>query len=86
MINLAVAKFIEAGVDVNILDKYGFMLCHYLAASNRSKALKHYLDNKVSVEVQSSDGNTPLELAILRGARESVDILLSSNDKVSKMV
>ena len=87
MITMTVKAFINDKRDViNELDPHGYWLLHYLAALNFSDAIKLWIDAGLELNVTSSDGKIPLDIAIIRRNSDAVDTLLSEDDKVTKMV
>jgi ankyrin repeat protein len=71
---------------MNGLDPHGYSLLHYLAAINHVNSIQLWIDAGLKVDTHSKDAKTPLEIAIICQKNEAVDLLLSSNDKVTRMV
>jgi len=72
-----VLKLLQAGVDVDMLNKYGQAALHRAADSNDSfESLRALVAYGANVSVASNDGITPLHRAAICGADQCLQFLL----------
>ena len=83
----ALRLLIEWGVNVRIKSNNGWEAIHYAAVSNEQKALEMLLNaykDKLDLNVQTSDGNTPLHLSLINSNILNYQILIQngSNENI----
>lgn len=66
----------DQGSDVNRIDARGLTAMHYAARSNNPELLRLILSANPRLDIQSRDGNTPLDLAIQSGSEACAAMLL----------
>ena len=75
-----IKDLLEQGTDPNVPSKIGkFTPLHFAAFFNDMEGIRALLDAKAEINLQNSDGNTPLHLAARNGHASAVEQLLKSN-------
>lgn len=72
-------KGLKAGVDINLKDKYGYILLHEASSRGLLLAVELILKYKPDINAQNKDGNTPLYNAVLKNHNEIAEILLRAD-------
>ena len=70
---------VEAGVDIEARDTYGFTPLHRMASNNLAEGARALLDagaDPAAATRPPYDGDTPLSIARASGAREVAAVLL----------
>ncbi len=74
---------IEAGADVNAIDDLGFSVLHTAVEGvNALKLIPLLVDRGAKIEARTSNGMTPLQLAISRGFSSRAKALISEGAKI----
>eukprot|EP01022_Parablepharisma_sp_SALTPOND_P000865 TRINITY_DN105160_c0_g1_i1.p1 TRINITY_DN105160_c0_g1~~TRINITY_DN105160_c0_g1_i1.p1 ORF type:complete len:315 (+),score=32.19 TRINITY_DN105160_c0_g1_i1:53-946(+) len=66
---------VDAGAYVNAQDKYGRTALHWVVFWNRVDTTKELIRLGASSSIADLEGNTPLDIAIMRGYKEIQDML-----------
>ncbi len=69
---------IDAGADVNIQDKFGWVPLHWAAGRGQVKIVRMLIDAGANVNVQNEWGKTPLHVAAGRGEVEIARMLIDA--------
>ncbi|XP_063411557.1 ankycorbin-like [Mytilus trossulus] len=78
-----VKMLIDAGIDVNILQKDGETALQSAANGNRTEISRFLIDNGIGINVQNKNGKTALHLAVLYCITEIVEMLIDAGIDVN---
>lgn len=60
-----IKQYLDAGGDINIVDRDGQSLLHWAAKENNEKIVSYLIDKGLSGALQDINGNTPLHYAVM---------------------
>jgi len=77
--------FVEEGANINLQDKLGYSVLHYVGQEKLTDLGKYFLDNGADINIQDIYGNPPLWTAIFnsRNNFETVKLFLKNNADIN---
>ena len=75
---------LKDGVDINMTDHYGNTALSKAVAENQEDAVKFLLDSEAECEDCNEEGLTPLDIAVINGHADIVEVLLEHGASIAQ--